>query len=79
MTRNHLQSKLVNDAKCKEKTPQEQQNKKRNYDFRTKQLSELQEAEVVRVKEGKEWRPAVVLKKEVQPRNYSEKLECRNC
>ena len=40
---------------------QEQQNKKRNYDVRTKQLSELQEGEVVRVKEGKKWRQCLTM------------------
>ena len=33
-------------------------------------MSELQEGEVVRVKEGKEWKPAVVVKKATQPRSY---------
>ena len=73
VTRNNLQAKLVDVAQFREKRLQEQQNQKRNYDIRTKQLSELQE--VVRLREGKEWRPDVVLKKAIQPRSYIVKLE----
>ena len=70
VTRDHLQAKLIDVAQCKEKRNCGQQNQKSLYDVGTKQLSELQEGEVVRVKEGKEWKPAVVVKKATQPRSY---------
>ena len=70
VTRDHLQAKLIDVAQFKEKRLREHQNQKSYYDVGTKQLSELQEREVVRVKEGKEWKPAVVVKKETQPRSY---------
>jgi len=47
-----------------------QQRQKEFYDRGTRQLSKLHEGEPVRMKQGREWTPPVVLKQHQAPRSY---------
>ena len=48
---------------------------KKYYDASTRELPELEKRTVIKVRDGKDWRPAVVLGKAKQPRSNFIRLE----
>ena len=47
-----------------------QRSQKNFYDRGTRPLPELHQGEAVRIQQGREWKPAVVVKQHVAPRSY---------
>ena len=72
---NSLTPTIVDNSKFQQVRKEKQFQQKKYYDTNTRELPGLEKGTVVKVRDGKDWRPAVVLGKAKQPRSYFIRLE----
>ena len=72
---NSLKPNIVDDSEFQQVRKQMQFQQKKYHDTNTRELPELERGTIVEVRDGKDWRHAVVLGKAKQPGSYSIRLE----
>ena len=75
VTDNSLKPNILDDSKFQNVRKEMQFQQKKYYDTNTRELPELEKGTVVKVRDGKDWRPAVVLGTAKQSRSYFIRLE----
>ena len=75
VTNNSLKPNIVDDSTFQHVRKEMQFQHKKYHDINTRELPELEKGTVVKVRDGKDWRPAVVLGKAKQPRSFFIRLE----
>ena len=75
VTNNSLKPNIVDDSTFQHVRKEMQFQQKKYNDTNTRELPELEKGTVVKVRDGKDWRSAVVLGKAKQPRRFFIRLE----